>query len=197
LFWRQYERDTFRPWFLRYKLPPNLIDQILGSPSIDEDLEAWTLRDPTNPTFSSGGREATAAQMMRRAFAEAVASLIKKLGADPSGWGWGKLHTLEVDSLIGGPAIGPLPSGGDQWTVSSRHGGDYVSNAGPSWRMVVDWGTGQSVGVIPGGESEDFRSPWYKNQFDTWWHGQYYPMVDLATAQSAAGSITWTLQPTS
>jgi penicillin amidase len=193
LFWRQYERDVFAPWLSGQTA--GLVDAVVTAPVIDTDLEAWTLKDPRNASFAHAGGSTGAA--MLNAFKEAVASLQTRLGGDPAGWQWGKLHTLELDSLLGGTSLGygPEPIGGDQWTVSSRHGDDFHATAGPSWRMIVDWGAKQAVAVYPGGQSEDFRSPWFMNFVQTWWGNQYNPMLDFAGAQSESGAITWTMQP--
>jgi penicillin G amidase len=192
LFWRQYERDVFSPWLTG--MSSGVIDVAVTSPMIDEDLETWTLGDPRNGNFARDGGSAGAG--MVRAFKEAVASLSSRIPGGPAGWQWGKLHTLELDSLIGGTSLGygPKPIGGDQWTVSSRHGDDFHSTAGPSWRMIVDWGAKSAVAVYPGGQSEDFRSAWFQNFVQTWWDNKYNPMLNLSAAESTQGIVTWTLK---
>jgi penicillin amidase len=47
------------------------------------------------------------------------------------------------------------------------------TQAGSSWRMVVDW-DGPSVGVIPGGQSGSYFSAHYADQLDEWRTGEYH-----------------------
>src|SRR5579875_3861699 len=110
-----------------------------GQFSRDQVLESWTLHDPRNPAFTPpGGRTRDAAEVMRAAFAQAVAHLRAVLRGGPSAWAWGRLHTRRFPSLTQAAALGygPRPAGGDPWTVDAADGG-LASTAGPSWRMIV------------------------------------------------------------
>ncbi|MHB1630237.1 MAG: penicillin acylase family protein [Bacilli bacterium] len=198
-FWTTYLRDTFGPWWQAGHVPTALDSDLAigpGQAPFDEDLEAWTLHDPTNPAFNlPSGAKRPAAEVMRGAFAQTVRSLSAKLGADPNQWLWGRVHFRAFPSLaqissLGYPKHG---AGGDQWTVDAADGG-MVSTAGPSWRMIVDWGTG-AEGVYPGGQSENPLSPWYKNQIPAWWNGKYYPLLTAAQVRQAPYHPTWTLKP--
>jgi len=205
-FWMRYIYDTFHPWWDAAKVPANVDttlslkpDALSGaSETLGMSLEAWTLDDPTNAGFTlPDGTARTAPQVMRQAFADAVSALAAQLGPDPSAWTWGRVHTREFRSLaqIPGLGYGPRPSGGDNWTVDAADGSVSHSTAGPSWRLVMDWGSGQAWGVYPGGQSENPLSPWYANQIAAWWDGSYYPMLDGAQAVASAGAHTWTMQP--
>jgi penicillin amidase len=199
-FWGDYVTDVFQPWWNRAKVPVHKdsaglavsVDQV----SLDEDLEAWTLGDPANPAFSlPSGQGRTAPQVMRKAFATAVAHLAATLGGAPSSWTWGRLHTREFPALSGadGLGYGPRADGGDPFTPDAADGG-LTANTGPSWRMIVDLsGAGVSAeGVYPGGQSENPASPWYDDQVPLWWDGRYLP---VPVPGRAAGSLTWTLTP--
>jgi penicillin amidase len=52
---------------------------------------------------------------MRAAFATAVAHLSARLGAGPSRWSWGRLHSRQFPSLTQADALGygPRAAGGD------------------------------------------------------------------------------------
>jgi penicillin G amidase len=204
--WMRYIYDTFHPWWDADKVPVDK-DGTLGlkpdtlsgaSETLGMSLEAWTLDDPANAGFTlPNGTPRTAPDVMRQAFTEAVSALADQLGPDPTTWTWSRIHTREFRNLaqIPGLGYGPRASGGDNWTVDAADGNVAHSTAGPSWRFVMDWGSGQGWGVYPGGQSENPLSPWYTNQIDSWWDGAYYPMLDGDMAASASGAHTWSALP--
>ncbi|HEU5380844.1 MAG TPA: penicillin acylase family protein [Ktedonobacteraceae bacterium] len=206
-FWTHYLTDTFDPWWQAAHVPVAAHSDLAITPGqapLNEDLEMWTLHDPTNAAFTlPDGTRRDASTVMLQAFQESVALLSKKLGNDPTQWQWGKLHTRQIDSLLRTDTLnyGPQAAGGDTWTLLAA-GGSAVSQSdptlrpsshGPSWRIIVDWGSGQAEGSYPGGQDENPVSPWYENQITRWWNGQYYPMLDAPAARQQAGSVTWTL----
>ncbi len=199
-FWSSYVHATFQPWWTHANVPTTTLPSLavaVDQPSLDEDLETWTLSDPHNAAFTApGGKSRDANAVMTQAFGDAVALWTRTLGSDPRTWTWGRWHKRRFDSLVSIPSLqyGPRAGSGDAWTVDAADGGQ-VSTAGPSWRFVMDWGSGQAVGVYPGGQSENPLSPWYENQIDAWWAGTYYPMLDDAAARAQAGAATWTLTP--
>jgi penicillin amidase len=166
--------------------------------SLDQVLEAWTVRDPGNAAFTPpGATHRTAADVLRAAFATAVAHLTARLGGSPAGWAWGRLHTRQFPSITqaAGLGYGPRASGGDAWTIDAADGG-LESHAGPSWRMIVDWtghGRATAEGIYPGGQSENPASPWYTDQMAGWWNGRYLPMPPAAGG--VAGPVRWNLAP--
>ncbi len=199
-FWTQYHHDTFAPWWSAYHVPAGRFSSLAIGPdqaSLDEDLETWTLHDPHNAAFAPPHRPRRAAgDVMAQAFTETVALLAQRLGPTPADWRWGRLHSRQFDSLAQVPSLGygPRASSGDEWTVDAADGYP-VSTAGPSWRFIMDWGSGRGEGVYPGGQSENPLSPWYENEIATWWAGRYYPMLDGPAARAQQGSVTWALAP--
>lgn len=199
-FWTQYLHDTFQPWWDAARVPAGRFPTLAVDPAqaaLDEDLETWTLHDPHNAAFSPPhGAHRAAPAVMAQAFIETVSLLARSLGPIPSTWRWGRLHTRQFDSLaqVASLGYGPQPSSGDEWTVDAAD--EYpVSTSGPSWRFIMDWGTGRSEGIYPGGQSENPLSPWYENGIAPWWDGRYNPMLDGAAARAQPGSVTWTLAP--
>ena len=200
-FWTDYLKAVFQPWWHTAAVPVRKDRSGLGiSPdqaSLDEVLETWTLRDPGNAAFTApGGPRRTAPLVMRAAFATAVTHLSARLGATPSQWAWGRLHSRQFPSLTQADALGygPRAAGGDPWTVDAADGG-LVASQGPSWRMIVAWtgpGSGAAQGIYPGGQSENPASPWYEDQVADWWNGRYLPMPPPG---SSPGVIRWTLHP--
>jgi penicillin G amidase len=201
-FWSDYLTAVFQPWWTAARVPvgkdPGNINVSVQQASLDEDLQAWTLTDPGNQAFTPpGGAHRTASQVMRSAFATAVAQLSANLGASPASWTWGRLHSTQIPSLTGAAALGygPRPAGGDQFTVNAADGYP-VSSQGPSWRMIVDWtGHGQATAedVYPGGQSENPGSPWYSDLIANWWDGRYETMPP--DGGNLAGYAHWSLLP--
>jgi penicillin G amidase len=201
-FWRDYVSAVFQPWWKAAKVPvakdPAGLAANWQQFSLVEDLQAWTVADPGNPAFTPpGAATRTATQVMRSAFAAAVAQLSAKLGRAPDTWMWGRVHSIQFPSITGADALGygPVPAGGDDWTVSAADGYP-VSSQGPSWRMIVkfaDRGQSSAAGIYPGGQSENPASPWYSDLIAYWQKGTYLAMPPAGGY--SAGSITWSLRP--
>jgi penicillin G amidase len=200
-FWGDYLAAVFRPWWHAARVPvhrdPGALKITPGQASLNEVLETWTLHDPYTAAFTApGGPRRSAPLVMRAAFATAVAHLSARLGADPSRWAWGRLHSRQFPSLTQADALGygPRAAGGDPFAVDAADGG-LVASQGPSWRMIAAWtarGSGTAQGIYPGGQSENPASPWYEDQVADWWNGRYLPMPP---AGSSPGVIAWTLRP--
>jgi penicillin amidase len=201
-FWRDYLSAVFQPWWKSAKVPvakdPAGLAVTGQQFSLDEDLQAWTATDPGNPAFTPpGGAARTAAQVMRSAFGAAVAQLSAKLGGTPGTWTWGTVHSIQFPSITEADALGygPVPAGGDEWTVDAADGYP-VSSQGPSWRMIVRFaarGQSRAEGIYPGGQSENPASPWYSDLIAYWQKGIYLAMPPAGGY--SAGPITWSLRP--
>ena len=190
-FWEEYLSGTFDPWWKSHKVK---VARGELDDALTQDLEAWTLRDPTNPAFTLVGATQNAGDMMVQSFHAAVTLLSSRLGADTSRWTWGRIHerTLYNLALVTGLDYGPVPERGDQRTVLAAPA--FGSKLGPSWRMVIDWGSQSFSGVYPGGQSENPAAAWYTDRAQTWLDGHYYPMLDATHAGGTTGAVTWTLQ---
>jgi penicillin G amidase len=191
-FWQEYLSATFDPW---WKARGVTIDRSELEDALTQDLEQWTLKDPSNAAFTLGGPTKTAIDVMRAAFHSAFAKLSHQFASDPTAWTWGRLHTRELENLaqISGLSYGPRADRGDGYTPLAASGSP--STHGPSWRMVVDWGTHTFLGIYPGGQSENPASAWYENRVDTWWSGLYAPMLSADQAAAAPGAVAWAMQP--
>ena len=199
-FWGSYLNTVFAPWWQAGKVPVSKDSLGLGISAglapLDEDLEAWTLNDPSNAAFAGPnghGPSGSAQAAIVAAFKKAVSHLSTKLGGAPATWTWGRLHTREFPSITGadGLAYGPRPAGGDPFTEDAADGG-LNAETGPSWRMIAALSpTGvQAQGVYPGGQSENPASPWYANLVGLWWDGKYLP---VPVPGAALGPTTWRL----
>jgi penicillin G amidase len=201
-FWGDYLSAVFQPWWNAAKVPvrkdrPGLAISAQQF-SLDEVLASWTTGQEANSAFSPpGGPRRTAPEVMRAAFATAVAHLTARLHGAPSSWAWGRLHTRQFPSVTQAAALGygPRASGADSWTLNAADGG-LASHQGPSWRMIVAWtGRGRATGegVYPGGQSENPASGWYEDQMADWWNGRYLTMPPAGGFQ--AGPVEWSLRP--
>ena len=199
-FWGSYLNAVFAPWWRAGKVPvskdPLVLAVTPGLVPLNEDLEAWTLGDPSNAAFAGpdGHGLGTANAAITAAFKKAVAHLSAKLGGAPATWTWGRIHTRSFPSITGadGLGYGPRAAGGDPFTEDAADGGLNAST-GPSWRMIATLGAGgvSARGVYPGGQSENPASPWYTNLVPLWWDGKYLP---IPAPGSSAGPTAWSLR---
>jgi penicillin G amidase len=145
-----------------------------------EVLEFLTREVPNSPWFDdvrTPERE-TRDDILARSFVEAVAELTESRGPDVSAWQWGRTNVLELHSITGDANLdrGGIAIGGDDLTLAPGGNGQAVTG-GASWRMVVDLGDlERSVGMFPGGESEDPASTHYDDQVRPWAQGHYLPL---------------------
>ncbi|WP_018130816.1 penicillin acylase family protein [Effusibacillus pohliae] len=142
-----------------------------------------------------------------KSFDDAVADLGKRLGKDPDGWTWGKLHTITFDHPLGVQAglnlilnKGPFGMGGSSVTVGAasyplKHPYEVTSSA--PWRYGVDLANlNQAVDILFGGSSGHPFSQHYDDQIDKWLQGQYKTMwFSDEDVQRAAGDRVLVLRP--
>lgn len=167
-----------------------------------EVLERMTREEPRSQWFDDRATPAVEDRddIARAAFRTALAMLQMKYGAELKNWTWGRSNVLKIDSLTQNPALaregGPVV--GNEFTLNP--GGKLGSvGSGASWRMMVDLAKPSgSVGIYPGGQSEDPMSPWYDDQMAIWARGQYLPLVAVGTAAELPADAKrqqWRLTP--
>jgi penicillin amidase len=123
------------------------------------------------------------------ALAAAWVSARTQLGADPAAWRWGSLHQVRIRHPLSRiPAIAaafpPIEgegSGGDSFTVMARwlRGAPaWHVSGGASYLQVIDVGAwDNSLMLNFPGQSNDPRSPHYRDQYAHWIHGEMQPML--------------------
>jgi penicillin G amidase len=120
-------------------------------------------------------------ETLMKSLDEAVRQIPKRVGSDDHhAWKWGNTIPLTFRHPLGGSRllgwllnVGPFPQSGSASTIKRATRG-----VGPSMRMVVDLGDlDDSVENITLGESGQPFSPYYKDQFKAWYHGQSFPML--------------------
>jgi penicillin G amidase len=152
--------------------------------------------DPTK------GRDA----LVTTAFERGVADVTARFGADMATWKWGdeKLHHVLIEHPLSDAVnaetkkkleVGPLPRGGDATTVSATGAQDNQGSGG-SFKIVADtenWDN--SVGINTPGQSGNPDDPQYRDLFELWARGRYFPVAySRAKVESVAEKIS-TLNP--
>ena len=87
---------------------------------------------------------------------------------------WGNIHTRHLSSFFSINTLNTeeIPAAGNGNTINAAYG--LTSNFGPSWRLVVNLSNpAKSVGIYPGGVSENPLSNYYSNNFIPWNNGVY------------------------
>jgi penicillin amidase len=148
------------------------------------------------------GRDA----LLLKSLDEAVADLTKRLGADMDKWKLGAYHHALIyhpmtDALK--PAdrakfdVGDLPRGGDAYTVDATGGTDNQRSGG-SFKIIVDteeWDN--SVGLNNPGQSGDVSDPHYRDLYQLWSRGRYFPIFYSRKKIESVVEKTIALQPAS
>ena len=149
------------------------------------------------------GRDA----VLLRSLEEAVAHLRAKLGDDMDRWRYGQpdykhatiFHPLSraaSPALAARLTVGPLPRGGNSYTLNNTGGGDNQT-AGASFRIIVDTGDwDRAVGANTPGQSGDPDSPFYDSLFELWANDRYFPVFySRERVESVAAERTMLVPP--
>lgn len=154
------------------------------------------------------GADPTSARdtLVAAAFEQGVADVTARFGADMTAWKWGdeKLHHALIKHPLSEAVnaemkakleVGPFPRGGDGTTVSATGGLDNQGGGG-SLKMVADtenWDN--SVGLNTPGQSGDPESPHYRDLFELWARGRYFPVAYSRAKVESVAEKTSTLTP--
>src|SRR5262249_7334054 len=149
-----------------------------------EKLIAWlTVPDGRFGADPTTGRDTLLIRSLERALIE----LEQRLGPEMNGWRYGQNRLKHV--LLRHPLsdavnanlrarldLGPLPRGGNSSTVNYTSD-DENQSTGASFRIIAntaDWD--RSVGANSPGQSGDPDSPHYRDLFENWANGRYFPI---------------------
>ncbi len=142
-----------------------------------------------------------------RTLVEAVTTLSAEYGSlslTPQNWIWGDQHKF---GTIGIPLIfnalfnrrvDTIPIPGSARSLNNAPKYDIAMDlgpihidltdivfSGPSWRQIIDFSAiEQSVGILPGGESENIASKHYFDQAPLWAAGNYKQLLFFASPQT-------------
>jgi penicillin amidase len=161
------------------------------------------MADPNSPWFQGANRSRD--DLVRRSFGEAVHSLSANYGSDPSGWEWGRLHTVTFTHIpFGLSGIAPLERFFNGQTIpvpgcsmSINLAGSWSAwpavDFGVSMRSIMDLGDwDRSVAVVAPGESGLPFAPHREDQALLWKDVRYHPMLfsRKAVEQNAEDTLT-------
>jgi penicillin amidase len=147
--------------------------------------------------------------VLLESLAAAVNELRQRLGPDPAGWTWGKLHhaqfvhalaPLADDATRAQLTVGRLAMGGSAFSprAAAYRPSDFSVIHGASFRMVLDVGNwDQSVVVNTPGQSGEPYSPHYRDLAPLWAGGAYVPLLYSRAAVERAASVVFRLTPAS
>lgn len=133
----------------------------------------------------------TRAQVVVKAFEDAVATLVASQGFDPKAWRWGALHWHRPTHAFGGnPLLAgtvnleKMGAGGELDSIWKSHfdlgsaQSPFKAMAGPVYRQVVDLADpAHAWWTVDTGSSGWPLSPHYGDQYKTWRAGGLAPML--------------------
>ena len=168
---------------VRNLLVPKEAQAFIGQPSMKRVIDWLHAPDGRFGADPAKGRD----ELLARSLTEAVAELAKKLGPEIAAWKWGQEnyhHALIRHPLAdAAPAdvrarlnVGPFPRGGDSYTVSATGNADNQTSGG-SLKIIADtenWDN--SLGLNNPGQSGDPANPHYRDLFEIWSRGRYFPI---------------------
>jgi penicillin amidase len=144
--------------------------------------------------------------LLTSSFEHGVAEVTKRFGPDMATWKWGheKLHHALIRHPLSNAVnaemkkrleVGPLPRGGDGTTVSATGGADNQGSGG-SLKIIADtqdWDN--SVGLNTPGQAGNPDDPHYRDLFELWAKGRYFPVSYSRAKVESVAEKTSTLRP--
>jgi len=127
------------------------------------------------------GRDA----ILSKSLEEAVGELTQRFGPEQDKWKLGAYHHASIPHFMTAGLnaaerskfdVGDLPRGGDSYTVTATGGADNQTSGG-SFKIIVDtedWDS--SVGLNNPGQSGDVNDPHYRDLYQLWARGKYFPI---------------------
>ena len=127
-------------------------------------------------------------QFIRESFKAAVQSLVARFGSDMNNWTYGQTayHHIVIKHMLSDAVnaelraqldVGPIPRGGDGFTVNNT-GSEDLQAVGASFRLIADpsnWD--RSLGINTPGQAGDPAQAHYRNLSGLWAEGKYFPVL--------------------
>jgi penicillin amidase len=147
-------------------------------------------------------------EILASALRAARQDLARRLGPDPQGWQWGRLHEIYFRHALDqrSPAardlldLPPRARPGDEFTVNATGvpADSWEQVAGASYRQIIDLGDwDKSVAVNAPGQSGQPTSRHYDDLAPLWDTGRYFPLSYSAHAVESVQADELILSPQS
>jgi penicillin amidase len=149
-----------------------------------------------------GGRNA----LLIKSLDEAVAELSQRFSPDMEKWKLGAYHYARILSPLTDALspelqekfdVGHSSRGGDSYTITATGAGDNQVGGG-SFKIVVDtenWDN--SVGLNSPGQSGDANDPHYRDLYELWARGKYFPIFYSRSKVESVAERAFLLTPSS
>jgi penicillin amidase len=181
-------------------LLPAAARPFLGMPPLVRIISLLTAPDGRFGTDPIQGRNA----VLTKSLIQAVQELTTRLGPDMEKWKLGAYHYAKILHAMTAALppdqqakfdVGPQPRGGDAYTITATGGAD-AQNSGGSFKIISDtenWDN--SVGLNNPGQSGDSRDPHYRDLFEYWTRGKYFPIFFSRPKIESVAEARFTLAP--
>ncbi len=166
---------------VRELMVPREARDFVGIPEMTKIINWLQAPDGLFGTDPIAGRDS----VLARSLDEAVGELTRRFGTDMGTWRLGRFHKALIHHPISSGLkpelraqfdVGDLPRGGDSYTVTATGGTDNQTSGG-SFKIIVDveeWDN--SVGLNNPGQSGNVNSPHYRDLYQLWARGKYFPI---------------------
>ena len=145
-------------------------------------------------------------RLLAESLTDGVQDLEEKLGDNMDDWRYGQpdykhatiYHPLSralTGEMHDRYTVGPLPRGGNSYTVNNSGAGDNQTS-GASFRIIVDtadWD--RAVGTNTPGQVGDPDSVYYDNLFELWANDRYFPVFYSRERIESVAAERWELLP--
>lgn len=181
--WQQRLWDNFRTQHLASVAQPEVVKKLFSRMAIQRMVESLTVPDSSFGVDPLAGRN----QFLISSLEQAVHDLTERFGPEMNNWRYGqeKYHHIVIRHMLSNAVkaeyrtqfdIGPLPRGGDGFTVNNTDNA-AAQNVGASFRIIVDladWDL--SLGVNTPGQSGNPEDAHYRDLAELWASGKYFPI---------------------
>ncbi len=181
---------------------PDALREAFASPVLTPLINSLLAPDGGYGPDPLAGRD----RFIRESFEAAVRSLATRFGPDMNNWTYGQTayHHIVIKHMLSDAVnaelraqldVGPIPRGGDSFTVNNT-GSEDMQTVGASFRLIADpsnWD--RSLGVNTPGQAGDPAQAHYRDLSGLWAEGQYFPVLYSRDKILAVTEHTTLLQP--
>lgn len=181
--WQQRLWDNFRTQQLATIAQPEAAKKLFSRMAIQRMVESLTVPDGSFGVDPLTGRN----QFLITSLEQAVHDLTERFGPEMNNWRYGqeRYHHIVIRHMLSNAVkaehqaqfdIGPLPRGGDGFTVNNTDNA-AAQNVGASFRIIIDladWDL--SLGINTPGQSGTPGDAHYRDLAELWANGKYFPI---------------------